>query len=43
VSQSQIASLYELTDIAITRGSASALQEQELFGIKKAIVPLPYT
>lgn len=43
VSQWQIASLYELADIAITRGSASALQEQELFGIKKVIVPLPYT
>lgn len=43
VSQWQIASLYEISDIAVTRGSASALQEQQLFGLKKAIVPLPYT
>lgn len=38
-----MASLYALCDMAITRGSASALQEQQLFGLKKAIIPLPYT
>lgn len=43
VSQEQIAALYVLSDLSITRGSASSLQEQQLFGIRKAIVPLPYT
>lgn len=43
VTQWAIASLYELSDLCITRWSASSLQEQQLFGIKKWIVPLPYT
>jgi UDP-N-acetylglucosamine--N-acetylmuramyl-(pentapeptide) pyrophosphoryl-undecaprenol N-acetylglucosamine transferase len=43
VSQEDMWYLYGSSDIAITRGSASALQEQQYFGIKKAIVPLPHT
>jgi UDP-N-acetylglucosamine:LPS N-acetylglucosamine transferase len=35
--------LYYLSDIAITRGGATSLAEQQLFGIKKIIVPTPYT
>lgn len=33
--------LFEWTDIAITRGSATTLAELDLFGIKKIIIPLP--
>lgn len=43
VEQQDIAKLYSLCDVAITRGSVTALAEQQLFGIKKLIVPLPYT
>lgn len=41
--QKDIAYLYALSDIAITRGSGTSLAEQQLFGVKKLIVPLPFT
>jgi UDP-N-acetylglucosamine--N-acetylmuramyl-(pentapeptide) pyrophosphoryl-undecaprenol N-acetylglucosamine transferase len=38
-----MARLYQISDLAITRGSATSLAEQHLFGIRKIIVPLPRT
>lgn len=38
-----MAALYTISDIAITRGSATSLAEQHVFGLKKIIIPLPYT
>ena len=43
ISQEDIAHLLRDTDIAITRGSATTLAEIEVFGVKKIIVPLPYS
>ena len=43
ISQESIASLLEDTDIAITRGSATTLAEIDIFGVRKIIVPLPYS
>ena len=42
ISQENIASLLENTQIAITRGSATTLAEIDIFGVKKIIIPLPY-
>jgi len=41
--QTSLASVYALCDVSLTRGSATSLAEQQLFGIKKIIVPLPWT
>lgn len=41
--QKEIWFLFNLWDIAITRGSATFLAEQKSFGLKSIIVPLPYT
>ena len=41
--QEEIGRLYYLADRSITRWWATSLAEQQLFGIKKIIVPLPYT
>ena len=30
-------------DVAITRGGTTSLAEQEIFGIKKIIIPIPRT
>lgn len=38
-----MAALYQIADVSITRGSATSLAEQHVFGIKKIVVPLPYT
>lgn len=43
LSSSDLSLLYKTCDIAITRGSATTLEELDLFGIKKLIIPLPYT
>lgn len=43
IRQEDIAHLLSDTDIAITRGSATTLAEIDLFGIKKIIIPLPYS
>jgi UDP-N-acetylglucosamine--N-acetylmuramyl-(pentapeptide) pyrophosphoryl-undecaprenol N-acetylglucosamine transferase len=39
----QMSELYLLWDLAITRWGATSLAEQKLFGIRSAIIPLPYT
>lgn len=41
--QINLAYLYSICDIALTRGSVTSLAEQQLFGIKKIIIPLPRT
>lgn len=38
-----MASLYTVSDVSITRGSATSLAEQHCFGIRKIIVPTPHT
>ncbi len=43
ISQEDIASLLNNTDLAITRGSATTLAEIDIFGVRKIIVPLPYS
>ncbi len=43
ISQEDIAHLLSDTDIAITRGSATALAEIDAFGVKKIIIPLPHS
>lgn len=43
VTQKQLWLLYNISDIAITRGGATSLAEMHLFWIKLLIVPLPYT
>ena len=41
LSQIDIAKVYSVCDISITRGGVTSLAEQELFGIKKIIIPHP--
>ena len=43
LNQKQIWYLYNICDIGITRGGATSLAEQKIFGLKLIIVPLPYT
>lgn len=43
LTQEDIAFLLQNTDIAITRGSATTLAEIDLFGVKKIIIPLPFS
>lgn len=40
---SDMVALYRIGDIAITRGGATSLAEQKLFGIVSGIIPLPFT
>ena len=42
LSQKDIARLYSICDISITRGGVTSLAEQQLFGIKKIIIPHPH-
>ena len=35
--------LLNICDVAITRGGTTSLAEEELFGIKKIIIPIPWT
>lgn len=42
-SPEDMAALYTVSDISITRGSATSLAEQHLFWIRKIIVPTPHT
>jgi UDP-N-acetylglucosamine--N-acetylmuramyl-(pentapeptide) pyrophosphoryl-undecaprenol N-acetylglucosamine transferase len=39
----QIGALCQISDLSITRGSATSLAEQQLFGLRKIIIPLPHT
>ena len=43
LSQQSLATIYALCDLSITRWSVTSLAEQQLFSIKKIIVPLPWT
>ena len=43
VTQEDMATLLYQSDISISRWSATSLAEQQLFGISKCIIPLPYT
>ena len=43
ISQEDIPSLLENTQIAITRGSATTLAEIDVFRVRKIIIPLPYS
>ena len=43
VSQKQMWDLLAKCDLSITRGGTTSLAEQELFNIKKIIVPIPWT
>ena len=42
VSQAQMGQIYDWADIAITRWWATSLFEQDLFELKKVIIPLPF-
>ena len=42
-SPEDMAALYTVSDISITRGSATSLAEQHLFWVRKIIVPTPHT
>jgi UDP-N-acetylglucosamine--N-acetylmuramyl-(pentapeptide) pyrophosphoryl-undecaprenol N-acetylglucosamine transferase len=43
VSQKQMGELYNICDIAITRGGTTSLAEQKLYDLKQIIVPIPWT
>ena len=43
ISQKEIGELYNICDIAITRGWTTSLAEQKLYDIKQIIVPIPRT
>lgn len=43
VSQKQMGELYNMCDIAITRGGTTSLAEQKLYDMKQLIIPIPRT
>lgn len=43
VDQKTMWDLLRLCDVSITRGGTTSLAEQQLFGIKKIIIPIPWT
>ncbi len=43
ISQEDIAHILSDTNIAISRGSATTLAEIDVFGVRKIIIPLPYS
>ncbi len=43
ISQKEMGELYNMCDIAITRGGTTSLAEQKLYDIKQIIVPIPRT
>lgn len=43
VSQKEMGELYNICDIAITRGGTTSLAEQKLYDMKQIIVPIPRT
>lgn len=43
VNQKSMGELLALCDVAITRGGTTSLAEQQLFGLKKIIIPIPWT
>ena len=42
VDQATLAKIYAQTDVAVTRAGVTSLAEQQLFGIKKIIIPHPH-
>ncbi len=43
LSQKEMGELYNICDIAITRGGTTSLAEQKLYDLKQIIVPIPWT
>lgn len=43
LSQKEMGALYNMCDIAITRGGTTSLAEQKLYDMKQIIVPIPRT
>lgn len=43
LSQKEMGELYNICDIAITRGGTTSLAEQKLYDMKQIIVPIPWT
>jgi UDP-N-acetylglucosamine:LPS N-acetylglucosamine transferase len=43
IDQKTMGALLDLCDVAVTRGGTTSLAEQQLFGIKKIIIPIPWT
>ena len=43
LAQEDLAWLYSICDLSLSRGSATSLAEQQLFWVKKMIIPLPWT
>jgi UDP-N-acetylglucosamine:LPS N-acetylglucosamine transferase len=43
LTQQEMGSLYNLCDIAITRGGTTSLAEQKLYDMKQIIIPIPRT
>lgn len=43
LTQQEMGSLYNLCDIAITRGGTTSLAEQKLYDMKQIIIPIPWT
>ncbi|MFA7298606.1 MAG: glycosyltransferase [Candidatus Absconditabacterales bacterium] len=43
LSQKEMGELYNMSDIAITRGGTTSLAEQKLYDLKQIIVPIPRT
>ena len=43
ISQKEMGHLYNICDIAITRGGTTSLAEQKLYDIKQIIIPIPRT
>ena len=43
ITQKQMGELYNICDIAITRGGTTSLAEQKLYDMRQIIVPIPRT
>ena len=43
ISQKEMGELYNICDIAITRGGTTSLAEQKLYDMKQIIIPIPRT
>lgn len=42
-SQKEIGELYDFSDLVITRAGTTSLAEQDLFGLKMIMIPIPWT
>ena len=43
LTQKEMGELYNISDIAITRGGTTSLAEQKLYDLKQIIIPIPWT